>query len=265
MTSKTEPSLAGVTVRELRTTEECVAAEALLAEVWGTPPHAPPIPADLLTSLLHSGGCVLGAFAGEAVVGLTVGVGGAPGSDSLYSMVAAVAATHAGRGIGLALKQTQRLWALDRGAATMVWTFDPLVRRNAHFNLNRLGARVTDYRKDFYPPMNDLVNRADHTDRLVVTWHLNDPVPLAAPDDSGPRVLDQDAQGEPLVTGAPADPVLLAWVPPDIETMRREDPAKARRWRLASRTVLARGWTAGYRPAGITADGCYLLRQEQAA
>nr|WP_042191049.1 hypothetical protein [Kibdelosporangium sp. MJ126-NF4]CEL19806.1 hypothetical protein [Kibdelosporangium sp. MJ126-NF4]CTQ97031.1 hypothetical protein [Kibdelosporangium sp. MJ126-NF4] len=247
------------TVRELSTSDECVAAEHLLADVWGTPRDAPPIPADLLMSFLHSGACVLGAFAEDTVVGLTVGLAGAPGSDSLYSLVAAVAATHAGRGIGMALKQTQRLWALDRGAATMVWTFDPLVRRNAYFNLNRLGARVTDYREDFYPPMRDLVNQDDHTDRLVATWYLADPVPLSGGGGPGPRVLDHDADGEPVVNATPPAPVLLAWVPPDIEAMRRSDPDKARRWRLAARSVLRRGWDDGYRPAGITGDGCYAL------
>lgn len=255
---------AGVTVRELRTTAECVAAEELLAAVWGTPRHAPPIPADLLMSLLHSGACVLGAFTGGTTVGITVGLAGAPGSGSLYSLVAAVAAGHTGRGIGMALKQTQRLWALDRGAATMVWTFDPLVRRNAYFNLNRLGAHVTDYRKDFYPPMHDLVNQADHTDRFVVTWNLANPAPLSVGGEPGPRVLDHDAVGDPVIAAASADPVLLAWVPPDIEAMRRSDPAKAKRWRLASRAVLERDWAAGYRPAGIAGDGCYVLvRQER--
>lgn len=257
-----------VTVRELRTPGECVAAEALLASVWGTPPGAPPIPADLLMSLVHGNACVLGAYAEEVCVGVTVGVAGEPGSDSLYSLVAAVATTHAGRGVGMALKQNQRRWALERGATTMVWTFDPLVRRNAHFNINRLGARATDYREDFYPPMRDLVNRADHTDRLVVTWHLADPTPVhgghADSHKQGPRVLDHDAVGEPVVSPAPAEPVLLAWVPPDIEAMRRSDPAKARRWRLASREALRRAWSAGYRPAEVTSDGCYVLvSQEQ--
>ncbi|ONI88662.1 hypothetical protein ALI144C_06455 [Actinosynnema sp. ALI-1.44] len=259
MTVEEATRRAGVIVRELRTVDECVAAEKMLADVWGAPRDAPPIPADLLMSFLHSGGCVLGAFAGSLPIGLTVGLAGAPGSDSLYSLIAAVSAEYAGRGIGLALKRTQRLWALERGASTMVWTFDPLVRRNAHFNLNRLGARATDFRKDFYPPMRDLVNRDDHTDRLVATWHLAEPAPLAWSGEAGPRVLDHDHDGDPVVAGEPTGPVVLAWIPPDIEAVRRSDPAKAKRWRLASREVLDRSWAAGYRPAGITADGCYAL------
>ncbi|ALG09351.1 hypothetical protein [Kibdelosporangium phytohabitans] len=249
----------GVTVRELRGVAECVAAEEMLADVWGAPRDAPPIPADLLTSWLHCGGCVLGAFIGDVGVGLTAGIAGAPGSDSLYSLIAAVTGEHAGRGIGMALKQTQRVWALERGATTIVWTFDPLVRRNAHFNLNRLGARVTGYRKDFYPPMRDLVNRDDHTDRLVATWHLAAPGPLSSNGEPGPRILDHDDAGDPVVTGDPAGPVVLAWIPPDIEAMRRSDPAKAMRWRLAARAALDSSWAAGYRPAGVTAEGCYTL------
>ncbi|MFD4669656.1 GNAT family N-acetyltransferase [Lentzea sp. NPDC058450] len=256
--------LAGVTVRELHSTDECVDAEELLAAVWGAPVNAAPFPADLLLALQHSGGCVLGAFAEETMVGLTVGVAGEPGSHRLHSLIAAVVPGHAGRGIGMALKQTQRLWALNRGATTMVWTFDPLVRRNAHFNLNRLGALVTDYRKDFYPPINDAVNKADHTDRFVVAWHLVTPAPLLVVAELGPRVLGHDTDGEPTIVDVADEPVLRAWIPQDVEAMRRSDPAKAKRWRMALREVLDRTWARGYSAAGITGDGCYVLvRGEQ--
>ena len=38
------------------------------------------------------------------------------------------------------LKLFQREEALGRGIRLMEWTFDPLEMKNAHFNLNRLGA-----------------------------------------------------------------------------------------------------------------------------
>ena len=56
------------------------------------------------------------------------------------------------------------------GMAKIVWTFDPLVRRNAMFNLARLGARATRYEVDFYGPVRDAINGEDETDRLVVEW-----------------------------------------------------------------------------------------------
>ena len=69
------------------------------------------------------------------------------------------------QGLGRLLKQHQREWALAREVGHITWTFDPLVARNAHFNLRVLGARVTEYLVDHYGPMDDGVNRGDETDR----------------------------------------------------------------------------------------------------
>lgn len=62
----------------------------------------------------------------------------------------------------------------------ITWTFDPLVRRNAHFNLAKLGAGPARYLPDFYGPMRDGINGAGDTDRLMVRWDLSGPVASAA-------------------------------------------------------------------------------------
>jgi len=260
---------AGVTVGPLGSTAECVAAAALLAAIWETSPESSPLSGDLLTSLVHSGGCVLGALdAHGALVGVTVGVGGAPLSTCLYSLIAGVDSRCAGRGVGMALKQAQRLWAVERGATQMSWTYDPLVRRNAHFNLNRLGARTVEYLPDFYPPMHDGLNRSDLTDRLAVVWDLLLPTPgdggvigperrLLAPADDGEPVV-----GIPAGSGDGGHP-LAVWIPADVEAMRRTDPALAMRWRLAVREAFQSAVEAGYHPRRITTDGYYILNRTQ--
>ena len=43
---------------------------------------------------------------------------------------------------------------------------DPLVRRNAAFNLNALGTRAVAFHPDFYGPMGDAINAGDASDRL---------------------------------------------------------------------------------------------------
>ena len=53
----------------------------------------------------------------------------------------------------------------------MSWTFDPLLRRNAWFNISRLGAVGTEYLVDFYGEVADGVNDPE-TDRLAVSWNL---------------------------------------------------------------------------------------------
>ena len=81
--------------------------------------------------------------------------------------------------MGFALKLHQRAWALSRDVTTITWTFDPLVCRNAYFNVAKLAATPAEYLPDFYGEMDDVINGSDDSDRLLVHW------PLAA--DSGDR------------------------------------------------------------------------------
>jgi hypothetical protein len=55
-----------------------------------------------------------------------------------------------GMRLGERLKHYQRDIVREMGVEKMFWTFDPLVARNAHFNLNRLGASVAEYLPNFY-------------------------------------------------------------------------------------------------------------------
>jgi len=250
-----------VAVRQLADRGECADGSALLARIWGTQLESSPFTGDVLTSLLHAGGCVLGAFDGSSMIGLTVGIAGAPKSDELYSMIAGVDAGHAGRGVGLALKCAQRVWALDHGATSMMWTFDPLIRRNAHFNINRLGARIEQYLQDFYPPMHDALNRADLTDRLVAVWDLLAPR-LRGPDPSDATVvLRADADSEP-VRSATAGTAWLVGTPRDVEVIRVQDATLARRWRMSIREVMQEAERSGHRITGFTESGQYVLEQE---
>ena len=76
------------------------------------------------------------------------------------------------RGVGYALKLHQRAWALHEDVRTITWTSDPLIRRNAWFNLNKLGASVVEYLPEFYGAMRDGINAGDLTDRCLVRWDL---------------------------------------------------------------------------------------------
>ncbi len=255
--SRAAAAAADVVVRELAGATECSAAAELLGKIWGTGANSAPITSDVLTSLRYAGGCLLGAFHGGALTGITVGVAGRPGSASLYSLIAGVDEAYAGRGVGRALKQAQRAWALAAGALQMAWTFDPLIRRNAHFNLTRLGARVTGYLPDFYPPMYDGLNRGDLTDRLMVTWDLVHPTPGTV----DPGTVDPGTVYPGTVyPGA----VRTVRVPPDIEAIRAADPELALRWRLGVREQMLALFAAGAQLAGFSADGRYLFRPGRA-
>ena len=68
-----------------------------------------------------------------------------------------------------------------RGVSEIAWTFDPLVSRNAYFNLRQ--ARRASRRStcpNFYGAMHDAINGDDDSDRLLVRWRLRDPAVVAA-------------------------------------------------------------------------------------
>ena len=239
-------------IRELTEVAELAAVARLFESIWGREPATK----ELLRALAVTGNYVSGAFDGDELLG---GCFGFLGEDGLHSHVAGVAVP--GRGIGLALKRHQRAWALDRGLKTISWTFDPLVRRNAHFNLTKLGARPVAYLPDFYGVMPDGINGAGATDRLMVHWDLVDRPVWTVPD-GGELALSVGDKGEP-VRGESDAPVLLVAVPPDIEALRRTDPALASEWRSATREVLQGLMSADASIVGFDRAGRYVIVRER--
>ena len=79
-----------VRIAEVTGHADRAAAAALLAEIWGVPVAETPVPIDLMVAFTHAGGCVLGAWVDDALIGVTVGFAGAPGSDRIYSYIAGV-------------------------------------------------------------------------------------------------------------------------------------------------------------------------------
>ena len=109
------------------------------------------------------------------MVGASIAFFGPPAARSMHSHITGVLPGLQSHGLGRVLKRHQRDWAFARDVGHITWTFDPLVARNAHFNLRVLGARVTEYLVDHYGPMDDGVNRGDETDRVMVSWALAAP------------------------------------------------------------------------------------------
>lgn len=255
-----------VEVRELVTPDECHASAAQYAAIWGLPDAETPIAGEVLIALAHSGNYVVGAFAdsGEMLGGAAawLGVDEADGTRFLHSHIAGVTSASQGLGIGLTLKQHQRRWCQERGIAEIRWTFDPLVRRNAWFNLTRLGAVGVRYVEDYYGGLQDGINAGDATDRMVVHWTVEPPAGAGGAEGASPSpigaypVLDVGRGDAPvLVDPDPPATDLAVWLPEDIVTLRRTDPDLARQWRVAQRAVLAPAFAAGYRATAVTPEG----------
>ena len=252
----------------------------LLCAVWGVDRREPPVRRDMLRALAHAGNYVAGAAADGRLVGAIVGFLGHHGPELvLHSHILGVVEGMQGRGVGFALKQHQRWWCLARGLAHVTWTFDPLVRRNARFNLNRLGARIVAYHPNFYGPMEDGINAGAETDRCVVWWPLLDErvvraaeggslEPEGDPPPGAAVVLEADAAGWPRLAGGGASATagaapLAAWVPDDIVLLRRDEPERAMAWRRALRTAVSEGLADGHCVVGITRAGWHVLERPE--
>ncbi|GAB2458583.1 hypothetical protein GCM10027062_43050 [Nocardioides hungaricus] len=265
---------AGVSVREIGDLAELAAAVDLYASIWGRA-DSPPLSVELLRALGKAGNYVGGAFDGERLVGACVGFFHAPSEDALHSHIAGVHADVGGRHVGFALKLHQRAWAMLRGVSTIAWTFDPLVSRNAYFNLVKLSARPVEYLPNFYGPMLDDLNGDDESDRLLVRWDLRAPdVVAACSGRTAPALVDEEvAAGAVVGVGVGADggpeagrlagPIVLVAVPHDIEALRLADPALAQRWRVAVREALTALVADGGRVTGFDRNGWYVVRREQ--
>ncbi|RJO70894.1 GNAT family N-acetyltransferase [Nocardia panacis] len=262
--------LAGVRIATLSTIEEIAEVCRLCAQMWQSAPQDRPVTPNLLRALAKSGGYIAGAYDGDEMVGVGVGFHAAPADLLLHSHIAGVVDGLRGRNVGFALKTHQRAWALSYGIATIGWTFDPLVRRNAYFNIAKLGALPVEYLPDFYGPMDDVINAGDATDRLLIRWDLRAPS-VAAICEGKPDIADIGTDAVVAVgispDGAPVPGSLdgarsLVGVPADITALRASDPAMAARWRAAVREALTGLFAAGSRVTGFDRTGGYLLTKE---
>ena len=90
----------------------------------------------------------------------------------LHSHMLAVRGVYQDCGLGFALKRAQRDDALVHGILRMRWTFDPLMAKNAFFNLQRLGATAGLYVENFYGKLASKLQGGLPSDRLVADWPL---------------------------------------------------------------------------------------------
>lgn len=250
-------------IRELHAMDDLEAVCVLFGEIWGTHPAKGPVSAEVMRALGHAGNYVVGAYENGRLVGASVAFFAEPSAATLHSHITGATA---GRGIGLALKLHQKQWALRRGITRITWTYDPLIRRNAHFNLTKLGARPEEYLRSFYGAMDDAINGGDESDRVLTAWDLtahHDPAATSTPDDSAAAHAVhavRDVGGRPEVRATDAEFVLID-LPDDIEALRRTDPGAAHAWRLAVRDALGRLLDDGARVLGLHHRRGYLVHR----
>ena len=265
----------GLTIRQLDEVEQIENAVDLFRSIWG-PEERDIVGVATMRALSHSGNYVFGAYLGSELVGAITGfIGWHEGDLQLHSHVLGVSPAAQGTNVGFTLKEHQRGWALAKGIKKVTWTYDPLVSRNAYFNLAKLGASVTTYYPSFYGLMNDEINGHDESDRVLIEWDLESPRAIdastgisVAPDadglrDSGAEIALAVGDGEkPDQTTVSSDSVLVA-IPRDIVQLRHKDPALAHEWRVALRDVMGSALQDGYVTVGMTRAGYYVLERSR--
>jgi predicted GNAT superfamily acetyltransferase len=231
------------------------------------------IPAHLMNSAVHNGGLLIGAFSGQEMVGFVFGFPGVystPDGPRLkhYSSILGVKPEWQGQGIGFVLKRAQWQMVRHQGIDRITWTFDPLLSRNAWLNITRLGAVCNIYLRDFYGNMQDSLNQGLPSDRFDVDWWVNsqrvnrrlsrrrrNPLSLNHFLAGGAGVINpievehQDSTDTGQISGlvlSKEQPFLLVEIPTDFLALKAANIQLATFWRMQSRLVFERLFSAGY-------------------
>jgi chorismate synthase len=257
-----------LTIRPFESHADRAACVGLQEITWGRG-FTERVPAAMLLVAQKLGGVCAGAFDDSGrMLGFVFGVTGLKDGKLVHwSDMLAVHPDAQGHKLGERLKEYQREQCRAMNIATIYWTYDPLVARNAHLNLSRMGARAEEYVEAMYGEGTNSPLQGDMpTDRFVVAWPVDpafNAAALGAIPDSTPLVVDADATAHEFVDAA----AVAVRVPRDISALAARDITQARRWRMATRAAFSHYMARGYRVAGFVADadgGRYLLTQGNA-
>lgn len=207
-----------IEIRECTTLDEMSACVALQREVFALPDiELSPVRHFVVTK--NAGGFILGAYSNDELIGFVLSVPAfLRGEKAFYSHMTAVRAGFQSHGVGGKLKWGQRSRALKDGVRYVKWTFEPWKARNAYFNLEKLGAEMGEYERNFYgtdyvTASQNMSNIGLASDRLFAEWDLTS------------EKVETLAAGGKFST--PDEPRGRIEVPNDWFALVAEDPGKA--------------------------------------
>ena len=268
------------TIRELHDMNDLLATVELQQAVWQMRAHECSSP-HTMKAATHTGGCVLSAEVDGRMIGFCFGMAGRrEGQLWLWSHMTAVHPDYQGAGIGFALKQAQREWALANDYRVMAWTFDPLQAGNANFNFNRLGVSAHYYAINHYGAMQDGLNAGLASDRLEARWQLDDARVIAMAGDSRSREFGWQAADEKLVYVNDAGELCRMQpdaygasrygieIPLNIAELKRANIEVAKSWQIYARQAITSLLDAGYYVCGFVrteSAGWYVMCRADAS
>jgi predicted GNAT superfamily acetyltransferase len=208
-----------ILICEVETLEEMQECITLQRKVFASP-DLEISPVRHLLVAKFAGGFTMGAYLGERLIGFVLSL---PMflenlKPAFYSHMTAVDAEFQSLGIGARLKWAQRERALAAGVDYIKWTYQPVLARNAFFNIERLGVTINTYMPNFYGTGAEAneskiqVLEVD-SDRLFADWHLLSPKTVAL------------SKGERFVE--PGEVLKTVEIPPDWNDFVVRDTKKA--------------------------------------
>ncbi len=207
---------------------QCDVCRGLAEQVWGDG-AACSVP----QMIVHAqyGGVILLAYDERNPVGFLFSFPALyKGELVLWSHETGVLSDYLHQGIGYQLKRRQRQLAAEMGYRKIAWTYDPLISRNAYFNLIKLGAKVDAYKVNAYgTDANDLINQGIESDRFIAVWSVHE------------QALAQSQTAVPEI-------VLTSAVPHDFTSLLSHQPTTAKRLREEFRSVALQAFAEGLRP-----------------
>jgi predicted GNAT superfamily acetyltransferase len=225
-----------IQIRECTTLAELADCVDLQREVFALPEiEISPVRHFVVTK--NAGGFILGAYDAHTLVGFVLSVPAfLRGEKAFYSHMTAVKATHQSFGIGGKLKWAQRVRSLELGVEYVKWTFEPWKARNAYFNLEKLGAKITEYQPNFYGIDYSTASTGGvpiglASDRLFAEWHL------------GSEKVNALAAGQDFRESR--EPARTIDVTPDWAALVAADPAKAIEEQARLKTEFEDAFAAG--------------------
>ncbi len=285
------------TLRILEKPAEMQQVENLQRLIWpGSETDVTPL--HVLVTVARNGGLVIGAFLEDGVeereeqeprlIGFVYGFPGLyftpDGPRPKHcSHEMGVHPQYRNLGLGFALKRAQWQMVRRQGLDLITWTYDPLLSRNAHLNIARLGAVGNTYLREVYGEMRDELNVGLPSDRFQVDWWVNSPrvnrrlskrarrpLDLAHCLSAGAWIVNPtrisngwprppEALPERLATiSSPREGgesnLLLVEIPADFQALKAADLGLALEWRLHSRALFESLFDQGY----LVTDFVYL-------
>ena len=249
-----------IVVRPISARIECQACVALQYEIWG-PAHGDAVPSSVLQVVARVGGLVAGAFTTDGeLLGFVFGLPALiDGTVAHWSHILGVRESARNAGVGRMLKEFQRAELARRGIARVYWTYDPLVAKNAHLNLNLLGARVVEHVRDMYGGSASPLHNGLATDRLVVACDTTPVISRASSARArrlamSPVLTVEPRAGDVTATLDARTPTLLLEIPVDFQEMAATAPERAAAWHAATRIHIERALYEGYAVTGLHRD-----------